>query len=155
MNIVKIHDADLREAAAKGLDDFVDVFYKAALDSVGGSVDGESMQKLNQYQMTLVVFKTLHDEVMDGGFVQLIYNGYGPFVFSIHLPRQSGNGDLTISHLWLIRLANCSVNTVVRLNENARMKSLWPCLRNILILTILTTNLLRTRNIGWKKLPAI
>ena len=31
MNIVKIHDADLREAAAKGLDDFVDVFYKAAL----------------------------------------------------------------------------------------------------------------------------
>lgn len=81
MNIVKIHDADLREAAAKGLDDFVDVFYKAALDSVGGSVDGESMLKLNQYQMTLVVFKTLHDEVMDGGFVQLIYNGYGPFVF--------------------------------------------------------------------------
>lgn len=31
--------------------------------------------------MTLVVFKTLHDEVMDGGFVQLIYNGFGPFVF--------------------------------------------------------------------------
>ena len=39
------------------------------------------MQKLNADQMTLVVFKTLYDEVMDGGFVQLIYNGWGPFVF--------------------------------------------------------------------------
>ena len=47
MNIVKIHDADLREAAAKGLYDFVDVFYKAALDSVGGSVVGVSMHELN------------------------------------------------------------------------------------------------------------
>lgn len=81
MNIVKIHDSELREAAAKGIDDFVNVFYKAILDSVDGSIDAVAMQKLNSCQMTLVVFKIVHDEVMDGGFVQLIYNGWGPFVF--------------------------------------------------------------------------
>jgi len=80
-NTVEIKDAVLREAAAKGIDDFVDVFYKAILDSVGGSIDADAMQKLNSSQMTLVVFKVVHDEVMDGGFVQLIYNGWGPFVF--------------------------------------------------------------------------
>ena len=37
-NIVEIKDAVLREAAAKGIDDFVDVFYKAILDSVGGTI---------------------------------------------------------------------------------------------------------------------
>lgn len=43
------------------------------------------MSELNADQMTLVAFKAMHDEVMDGGFVQLIYNGYGPFLFSTRL----------------------------------------------------------------------
>ena len=80
-NLVKISDSTIREAASAGMDEFVNVFYQAALDCMGGRIDGDTMQKLNADQMTLVVFKTLHDEVMDGGFVQLIYNGWGPFVF--------------------------------------------------------------------------
>lgn len=97
MNVVKINDAKIREAASAGIDQFVDVFYQAALESVGGRLDGDSMQKLNADQMTLVVFKTIHDEVMDGGFVQLIYNGFGPFVFFnpfAKAVREWGLGDL-------------------------------------------------------------
>ena len=39
------------------------------------------MGELNADQITLLSWEILHDELMDGGFVQLIYNGYGPFIF--------------------------------------------------------------------------
>lgn len=81
MNAVSIKDATLREAAAKGVDEFVNAFYDSIMEYFEGRMTEETMQKLNSDQITLVVFKTMHDEVMDGGFVQLIYNGYGPFVF--------------------------------------------------------------------------
>lgn len=81
MNIVNIDEAKVREAAKAGLDEFVDLFANSAIDSVGGSLTDETMAKFNSDQMTLIAFKFLHDEVMDGGFVQLIYNGFGPFIF--------------------------------------------------------------------------
>ena len=59
----------------------VDILTSQVLSEAQSFRHQPCLLKLNQYQMTLVVFKTLHDEVMDGGFVQLIYNGYGPFVF--------------------------------------------------------------------------
>ena len=37
--------------------------------------------QLNANQITLLAWDILHEEVMDGGFVQLIHNGYGPFIF--------------------------------------------------------------------------
>lgn len=81
MNIVNIDEAKVREAAEAGLDEFVDLFANSAIDCVGGSLTDETMAKFNSDQMTLIAFKFLHDEVMDGGFVQLIYNGFGPFIF--------------------------------------------------------------------------
>ena len=81
MNVVKIDEAKVIEAAKAGNDEFVDVFYNAILDFCGGAITAETMQSINSEQMTLMVFKILHEEVMDGGFVQLIYNGYGPFIF--------------------------------------------------------------------------
>ena len=51
------------------------------LTAVGGEPTVEVMQALNADQMTLLCWDTLHQEVMDGGFIQLIHNGYGPFIF--------------------------------------------------------------------------
>ena len=81
MNVVKISHESVQIAAQAGMDEFVNVFYDAIMDYSGGEVTAETMQGINADQMTLVVFKILHEEIMDGGFVQLIYNGYGPFVF--------------------------------------------------------------------------
>ena len=81
MNVVTISHESVQIAAQAGMDEFVNVFYDAIMDYSGGEVTAETMQGINADQMTLVVFKILHEEVMDGGFVQLIYNGYGPFVF--------------------------------------------------------------------------
>jgi hypothetical protein len=81
MKEVIVKDADLQQAAMEGMDAFIGVFVKAIYDGIGGELTPETMQELNADQMTLLVWNTLHEEVMDGGFVQLIHNGYGTFIF--------------------------------------------------------------------------
>ena len=78
---VRIEDQVLRQASEKGMDEFVGTFVKAIYDAIGGELTAENMAKLNSDQITLLGFHILHEEVMDGGFVQLIHNGYGPFFF--------------------------------------------------------------------------
>ena len=63
------------------MDAFVDVFTNAILDSIDGQLTAENMSQLNSDQITLLAFHYLHDEVMDGGFVQLIHNGLGAFIY--------------------------------------------------------------------------
>ena len=78
---VKIKDSQLRKAAEEGMDVFVGVFVDAIRQAIDGELTTETMGQLNADQITLLVWDTLHEEVMDGGFIQLIHNGYGPFVF--------------------------------------------------------------------------
>ena len=78
---IKISDAVLQEAALKGMDEFVNVFVTALRNAIGGELTADTLQQLNADQVTLLAWDTLHQEVMDGGFVQLIHNGYGPFIF--------------------------------------------------------------------------
>lgn len=81
MNIAKVKDSDLRNAASAGMDEFLKVFTDAIMASVGGELTADTMAELNSDQITLLAYDILHNEAMDGGFVQLIYNGYGSFLF--------------------------------------------------------------------------
>ena len=74
MKEVIVKDADLQQAAMEGMDAFVNVFVKAIYDAIGGELTQETMAELNADQMTLLAWDILHQEVMDGGFVQLIHN---------------------------------------------------------------------------------
>ena len=87
MKEVIVKDADLQQAAMEGMDAFLQVFVKAIYDAIGGQLTPETMAELNSDQLTLLAWDTLHKEVMDGGFVQLIYNGYGPFIFKNPLAK--------------------------------------------------------------------
>lgn len=78
---IRIKDSSLQQAAAEGMDAFVDVFVEAINAAIGNQLTTETMAELNSDQITLLAYQTLRDEVMDGGFVQLIHNGYGPFIF--------------------------------------------------------------------------
>ena len=78
---VQIKETEIIQAAQQGMDAFVDVFYKHILESIGGELNAEGMQKLQADQITLLAYMIFREEVMDGGFVQLIHNGYGPFIF--------------------------------------------------------------------------
>lgn len=57
------------------------VFRQQVLDKVGGELTGESMAMLTSDEITLLAYCIMREEVMDGGLVQLIYNGYGAFIF--------------------------------------------------------------------------
>ena len=87
MKEVTIQDAVLRKAAGEGMDAFVDCFVSAIKEAIGGELTAETLGELNSDQITLLAWQTLHDEVMDGGFVQLIHNGYGMFVFKNPLAK--------------------------------------------------------------------
>lgn len=60
---------------------FVQVFVDAIRQAIGGEPTAETIAQLNADQMTLLCWDTLRQEVMEGGFVQLIHNGYGTFIF--------------------------------------------------------------------------
>lgn len=81
MNTVTVSDAMLRQAAEEGMDAFVQVIYNAIMDSIGGQLNAENMAQLNADQISLIAYIDMRNEVMDGGFVQLIYNGLGGFIF--------------------------------------------------------------------------
>lgn len=78
---VIINETKLKEAASKGTDAFLTLVHDCILDAVGGDVNAETLPLLNGEQTTLLAYFILRDEVMDGGFIQLIHNGYGPFIF--------------------------------------------------------------------------
>ena len=81
MKEIRIKDARLQQAASEGMDAFVEVFVNAINEAIEGQLTTETMSELNSDQITLLAYSILRDEVMDGGFVQLIHNGYGPFIF--------------------------------------------------------------------------
>ena len=77
----EVKDEALRKAAGEGMDAFIGVIVDAIKQGVGGELSAETMPKLTADQITLLAYIMLRDELMDGGFIQLIHNGYGPFFF--------------------------------------------------------------------------
>lgn len=78
---VTISERILMESGAQGADAFVAAVADAVKQAAGGELTAEVLGRLNADQITLWGWTILHDEVMDGGFIQLIHNGYGPFFF--------------------------------------------------------------------------
>lgn len=79
--MIKIAEENIIVAAHKGMDAFVELFRDSIMQHIGGELNAETMAKLNADQITLLAYMIYRDEVMDGGHVQLIHNGYGPFIF--------------------------------------------------------------------------
>lgn len=79
--MVTVDDKLLRKSASEGMDEFLQVFVDAIYKESGRPLTAEGMSKLNSDQITLLAYVMMRDEVMDGGFVQLIHNGLGGFIF--------------------------------------------------------------------------
>ncbi len=78
---VRIKEQDIRDAAAQGVEAFVELVAQRTLDSIGGQLTAETMPLLVPDQITLLAYSMVRHELLEGGFIQLIHNGYGPFVF--------------------------------------------------------------------------
>ena len=48
---------------------------------IGEHLTAETMSRLNGNQLTLLAYSIFRSEMLQGGMVQLIHNGYGPFIF--------------------------------------------------------------------------
>ena len=92
---VKINDAKLQQAAEAGMDEFVKAFVDAIREAIGGELTAETMAQLNSDQITLLAWDILHEEMMDGGMVQLIHNGYGAFLWKNPTDKAFKNWGLT------------------------------------------------------------
>ena len=78
---VSIKDSELRKAANEGIDSFLNLVINKTRDVIGGELTADNMAQMSSNQITLMGYATLRDELMDGGFIQMIHNGYGPFFF--------------------------------------------------------------------------
>ena len=79
--MIQIYDKVLAEEAPKGMDEFLQVFIDAYLKEIDGQLTAENMSKLNGSQHTLLAWHYFTTEMREGGFVQLIQNGYGNYIF--------------------------------------------------------------------------
>ncbi len=79
--MIQLKDSDLAAAAEKGMDEFLLLFTNAYLQTVDGKLTPDNMSLLNGSQHTLLAWHFFTTEMRDGGFVQLIQNGYGGYIF--------------------------------------------------------------------------
>lgn len=93
-----IKEIDLQEAGRKGAMPFLQVFIDTYNKLFVEDPTKETLASLNGYQNTLLAFGIFRNEVRSGGFVQLIHNGYGPYIFDnpfARAIREMGAGDLS------------------------------------------------------------
>jgi hypothetical protein len=79
--MVEIKEESLQKAALEGMDEFIKVFTDKYLEALGGSLNAENMHLLTGEQHVLLSYQIFRDELMVGGFIQLIQNGYGGYIF--------------------------------------------------------------------------
>ncbi|NDV47036.1 DUF4375 domain-containing protein [Paludibacter sp. 221] len=79
--MIKIDEKKLIAASQEGMDEFLNVFTDAYLEAINGELNEKTMPLLNGNQHTLLAYRFFTDEIREGGFVQLIQNGYGAYVF--------------------------------------------------------------------------
>ncbi len=81
IKLPEISRKELEAAKNAGAGSLCELAAQKALESVGGKLDADSMPRLNSSQITVIAYTVLRRELLEGGFVQLIHNGYGPFIF--------------------------------------------------------------------------
>lgn len=80
--MVEVTDTALQQAAGEGMDAFIQVFTDTYKEVIGGGLTAETMPLLTGEQHSLLAYQIFRDELMEGGFCQLIQNGYGGYIFA-------------------------------------------------------------------------
>lgn len=79
--MIEVSRTDFFQMREQGMDALIcwltDLFKK----ELGGTLTSETMPRLTGEQHTLLAYRIFRDELMEGGFCQLIQNGYGSYIF--------------------------------------------------------------------------
>ncbi len=79
--MIEVKDSALQAAAGEGMDEFIQVFTDKYKEVIGDELTAETMTLLSGEQHSLLAYQLFRDEIMVGGFCQLIQNGYGGYIF--------------------------------------------------------------------------
>ena len=74
----------------KEWDEFLQVFIDRYREVIGGELSAGNMGMLNGEQISLLAYALFREEVMDGGFIQLIHNATGRLFSTILLRKPCG-----------------------------------------------------------------
>lgn len=110
--MIEVADTSLRQAAGEGMDEFVKVFTDAYKNVVGEELTAEKMSLLSGEQHSLLAYQIFRDEIMEGGFCQMIQNGYGAYIFT--------NPFAKVMRLWEIGDLNKLVYAAKKIYDDHR-----------------------------------
>ena len=79
--MIQITEKQIADCLEKGPVDYIGLYTDAYLAEVDNELNADNMQKLNGHQHALLAYRYFREEVNYGGFVQLIQNGYGGYIF--------------------------------------------------------------------------
>lgn len=79
--MIQLTDSSLQKAAGEGMDEFIQVFTDKYKEVIGDEWNAHAMSLLTGEQHSLLAYQIFRDEIMVGGFCQLIQNGYGAYLF--------------------------------------------------------------------------
>ena len=79
--MIEVIESALQKAAGEGMDEFIQVFTDKYKEVIGGELTADTMPLLTGEQHSLLAYQIFRDELMVGGFCQLIQNGYGGYIF--------------------------------------------------------------------------
>lgn len=93
MSTFKIEKTELNQAWEDGPENYIRFITDAYAQALGAGITADNIDMLSTDQHTLNAYRILLDEVMTGGFIQLIQNGYAPYVLDGPFP-------LIIKKMW-------------------------------------------------------
>ena len=79
--MIEVMESALQKAAGEGMDEFIQVFTDKYKEVIGGELTADSCPSFFDKQHSLLAYQIFRDEIMFGGFCQLIQNGYGGYIF--------------------------------------------------------------------------
>ena len=79
--MIQITEKQIADSLKKEPIDYINLYTDAYLAEIDNELSAENMQKLNGHQHALLAYRYFREEVNFGGFVQLVQNGYGGYIF--------------------------------------------------------------------------
>jgi len=79
--MIQIKENILKSAEQKGNQQFLQTIIDAYLEALDGQLTAKNMDLFNGWQHSLLAWYYFSTEVNQGGFIQLIQNGYGSYIF--------------------------------------------------------------------------
>ena len=129
--MIEVMESALQKAAGEGMDEFIQVFTDKYKEIIGGELTADTMPLLTGEQHSLLAYQIFRDEIMVGGFCQLIQNGYGGYIFD--------NPFAKVMRLWGAEEFSKLVYKMPTgriWKKNGRMMNSWRCMSNMRLLMI-------------------